>query len=209
MPARIDAHHINHLNSWETFSWFSKCPNLISCHTKSIFRKDFTRSILCRYSLSAVCHTLTTEKIFISSDKLLVIVKLTNSVLSYTEVLRWVIGTLKNVKGCISIGKGCNGHVIATGCSYCRIYEKCRVSLQWFTSKGIFTRTVSCFSARNSIVNTWFFHVGTNDKWFTSFIAYHIDTCFQITIGNLHTSWNNWTTICPKLIINNILTCLG
>ena len=137
---------------------------MISCHTKSIFRKDFTRSILGRYRLSAVSHTLTTEKIFISSDELLVIVKLTNSVLSHTEVLSWVIGTLKNVKGCISIGKGCNGHVITTGCSYCRIYEKSRISLQWLTSKGIFTCTVSCFSTRNSIVNTWFFHVGTNDK---------------------------------------------
>ena len=84
----------------------------------------------------------------------MVIVKLTNSVLSHTEVLSWVIGTLKNVKGCISIGKGCNGHVIATGCSYCRIYEKSRISLQWLTSKGIFTCTVSCFSTRNSIVNT-------------------------------------------------------
>ena len=66
-----------------------------------------------------------------------------------------------NVKG--SIGKGCNGHVIATGCSYCRIYEKSRISLQWFTSKGILTCAVCCFSARNSIVNPWFFHVGTNN----------------------------------------------
>ncbi len=46
-------------------------------HTKSIFRKDFTRSILFfGYRLSAVSHTLATEKIFISSDELLVIVKL-------------------------------------------------------------------------------------------------------------------------------------